>query len=145
MRIRANTKSGFVNRARCMIFCFVRFIKRSRKLDPVMMIRTGSAILRQRRLRLQGWRASAGNHARIPDQQALSLAIAEQRRAYGQLAETDLDLLERSAQTATRRANIHRWVLRARNCTAFIFWPRTSRVWYWLICTLRTNALHTNG
>jgi DNA mismatch repair protein MutL len=47
--------------------------------------------------------SSSGNHARIPDQQALSLAIAEQRRAYGQLAETDIDLLGRSTQAATQQ------------------------------------------
>lgn len=45
-----------------------------------------------------GLSAASSSGTRIQDQQSLTLAIAEQRRAYGQLAETDLALLERGTQ-----------------------------------------------
>jgi DNA mismatch repair protein MutL len=41
------------------------------------------------------------NPARIPDQQALSLAIAEQMQAYGKLADADVAVLERPADSDT--------------------------------------------
>jgi len=47
-----------------------------------------------------GLAAASGNRPPVHDQQALSLAIAEQRRAYGQLAERDLAVYEASQTPA---------------------------------------------
>jgi DNA mismatch repair protein MutL len=50
------------------------------------------------------YRPGAQRTANSHDQQALTLAIAEQRRAYGQLAETDLAILERGAQPSNEQS-----------------------------------------
>jgi DNA mismatch repair protein MutL len=51
-----------------------------------------------------GLAAAPDNKPGIREQQDLTLAIAEQRRAYGQFAETDLAVLERTAASAAEHS-----------------------------------------